>query len=64
MVRLTEKPGVLVSTRKAVTPSARSAGSTVANTITTFAMGALVMNILRPFSTQRSPRRSARVRRL
>ena len=47
----TAKPGVPGSTRNAVTPLARLAGSTVANTVMTPAWAPLVTHILEPLST-------------
>ena len=47
----TSKPGVPFSTRNAVIPFARLAGSTVANTVMTSAWSPLVHHCLEPLST-------------
>jgi len=51
MFRLTLKPGVPLSTKKAVTPPLRLAGSTVAKTRARLATGAFVTNIFVPLRT-------------
>jgi hypothetical protein len=59
--RPTESPGVPPSTRKAVMPRLPAPMSVRAQTMITPARSPLVIHCLEPFSTQRPPRRSARV---
>ena len=59
--RTTRKPGVSRSMRNAVIPSTPLDGSVVAKQRKRSAIGPPVIQTLRPFRTQRSPRRSARV---
>jgi hypothetical protein len=59
--RPTESPGLPPSTRKAVMPRLPAPMSVRAQTMITPARSPLVIHCFVPFSTQRSPRRSARV---
>ena len=57
----TVSPGESRSTRNADSPAKPAFGSVDANTTNTSATGALVMNVLAPFSTNASPRCAAEV---